>query len=736
MQNRKRVLIVCAGVACALAGESVFGQPLPGPCTINFDGTCPNVVPLCGADFNGTGGCIFKGLAFCYFSGLRSFKVTTVQPLTILLSGDLLKLRVFFSQQGLAAGTMRFFDIDDVQVDTPLTTNGDCLLSMPPLQERTFSRAVRRITVTATGGTVWLDDFTVNPDICGNGTLDPGEQCDDGNLVGGDGCDATCQNEPAPTGACCTGFPTPTCTPTDAAGCTGLFFDGEDCTTFQCPVCAADTDCDDGSACTTNVCAAGRCVFTAGVTCGPGEACNVATGICEPAIEMFLEPVAEGLCSPLEVTHAGDGTGRLFVVDQCGVIRIITAAGDLLPTPFLDITDRIPVLNDFFDERGLLGVAFHPDYVNNGRFFVRYSAPRPDPVPPEPCNADPPFFFPGCHKEVLAEFAVSADPNVADPNSEIILFEIDEPQFNHDAGKVAFGPDGFLYFSLGDGGGANDGLDEPTLPHGPNGNGQNTGTPLGAVLRVDVNGGPPFAIPPDNPFADGVDGLPEIYAYGFRNPYRFSFDDGPGGDGSLYVADVGQDVYEEINVVTLGGNYGWVAHEGFHCFDPFNPMMPPVACPGTGPFGEPLLDPVLEYDHGIGIAVVGGFVYRGSGFPALVGKYVFGDFSTDFVTPDGRLFYTDIAGPNAYVRAEFTLLPDGLPLGKFVKGFGEDESAEIYLCASDALAPAGVTGTVFRIVPTIPPTIPTVSQWGMVAMTLLLLSVGTIVSHRRRARAS
>ena len=189
------------------------------------------------------------------------------------------------------------------------------------------------------------------------------------------------------------------------------------------------------------------------------------------------------------------------------------------------------------------------------------------------------------HEEVLSEFRVSNnDPNVADPSSERILFSVDEPQFNHDGGTVAFGPDGLLYFALGDGGGAHDGL---------------------------------------------------------ADPYRFSFDDGPGGDGRLFLADVGQNLFEEINIVQKGGNYGWVIIEGFHCFDPFNPISPPASCSGTGPSGEPLRNPIAEYRHQDGLAVIGGFVYRGKESPRLFGKYVFGDFSSVFVLPDGRLFWLD-----------------------------------------------------------------------------------------------
>jgi hypothetical protein len=283
------------------------------------------------------------------------------------------------------------------------------------------------------------------------------------------------------------------------------------------------------------------------------------------------------------------------------------------------------------------------------------------------------------------------DPNVADP-SGTVLFEVDEPQFNHDAGHVAFGPDGFLYFTLGDGGGAHDGLADSPPSHGPIGHGMNIETALGSVLRIDVDSGSPYAVPPDNPFV-GVPGVDEIYAYGMRNPYRFSFD---AADGRLFVADVGQNLFEEINVVQKGGNYGWVTREGFHCFDPFNPTLPPATCPTTGFLGEPLLDPVAEYDHNDGLAVVGGYVYRGTRYGQLIGKYIFGDWSTGFVPGNGRLFYLDADGDMSQIF-EFQLGPSNDPLGAYLSGFGEDENGDIYVLTTGNLAPVGDLGKVLRI---------------------------------------
>ncbi len=463
------------------------------------------------------------------------------------------------------------------------------------------------------------------------------------------------------------------------------------------------------------------CATEGGRFGGAGSTCSTIDPSCEPAIAIGLAVVAgspggaatggvPALQSPLRLTHAGDGSGRLFIVDQPGLIRIVKD-DQLLAEPYLDLTSKIVALSPGFDERGLLGLAFHPDYATNGRFFVRYSAPGGE----------------GDHRAIVAEYAALGDPatsDLGDLSSEIILFEVDEPEFNHNGGEIAFGPDGLLYFALGDGGGANDGLDDPGLPHGPIGNGQDIETALGAMLRIDVDSPPDpglaYHIPVDNPLVGGA-GLDEIYAWGFRNPYTFSFDDGPGGDGSLYLGDVGQDLFEEIDIVTLGGNYGWVIREGTRCFDPSNPEVPPAVCPSVGPvLGDPLIDPVMEYlqpiscandaqcallgvgcgsdglclNHG-GISVMGGFVYRGSELTSLVGRYIFGDF--DAGGSSGKLYYADTTGGDAFERREFFLSPSGGPLGQFIKGMGEDEDGEVYVCTSGSQGPFGTSGVVYRI---------------------------------------
>ena len=400
-----------------------------------------------------------------------------------------------------------------------------------------------------------------------------------------------------------------------------------------------------------------------------------------------LAPIATGINSPLTLTTAGDGTGRLFVADQAGRAWIISG-GVLDPVPFLDVTTRMVALNPAYDERGLLGLAFHPEYASNGRFFVYYSAPLRSGAP---AGYD--------HTATISEFAVSlADPDLADSTSERIVLQIDKPQSNHNGATLAFGPDGYLYLSMGDGGGANDN----DMGHSAIGNGQDITTLLGKILRIDVDGAMPYAIPPSNPFV-GEDGLDEIFAYGFRNPYRMSFD--RGGSRSLIAGDAGQELFEEVSVVKLGGNYGWRLKEGFHCFDPANASTPPETCDDRGYLGERLLDPVIEYPHsgsGVrGIAVVGGHVYRGEAVRELRGTYVFGDFSRGFVPPDGSVLIARHRGPGSTWPVEDAVIATSVSgrLDHYLLGFGEDDDGELYVLTRDIVGPTGATGTVFKIVP-------------------------------------
>ena len=341
-----------------------------------------------------------------------------------------------------------------------------------------------------------------------------------------------------------------------------------------------------------------------------------------------LQAITTGLSSPLDLEQPPDNSGRLFVVEQGGFVRIIQS-GTLLPQPFLDLSSKI-VPNFSGTEMGLLGVTFHPAFQQNRKFYVNYVRD----------NA-------GQFQSVISEFQASAaNPNVADPASERILLVVDQVSNfpNHKAGQLAFGPDGFLYFGLGDGGGGGD----------PFGHGQDTNILLGKMMRVDVNNtspGLPYAIPPDNPLVNGG-GLPEIFAFGFRNPWRFSFDH---TSARLFVADVGQDKFEEVDIVQKGGNYGWNTMEGMHCFNP------PSGCNMSG-----LMLPIVDIPHPEGQAVIGGFVYHGAALAGLQGQYIFGDLN-------GRIWTLQEGPPGTFTR---TLLND---TGLTISSFGQDQSGELYV---------------------------------------------------------
>ena len=345
------------------------------------------------------------------------------------------------------------------------------------------------------------------------------------------------------------------------------------------------------------------------------------------AEQLRLVEMARGFAKPLFITHAGDGSGRLFVVEQGGRIWVLRD-GVRLPQPFLDISNTLPweVHTGGYTERGLLGLAFHPDFAKNGFFFLHYNNTAGD--------------------TVLARWRVSAeDPNRADPRSAQIIFTLDQPFANHQGGMLAFGPDGYLYFGLGDGGSAND----------PWGHGQRRETLLGTILRLDVGLGEPadYRIPPDNPFVGQV--APEIWAYGLRNPWRFSFDR---LTGDLYIGDVGQNQWEEINFQpanSVGGeNYGWKAYEGYMRF-------------AGGVSLEETAPPIAVYPHSLGNSVTGGYVYRGARLPALFGSYLFGDFGS------GRIWRSQQTPAGGWQTAEF------LQTTLAISSFGEDEMGELYL---------------------------------------------------------
>ncbi|HSK51251.1 MAG TPA: PQQ-dependent sugar dehydrogenase [Clostridia bacterium] len=358
---------------------------------------------------------------------------------------------------------------------------------------------------------------------------------------------------------------------------------------------------------------------SAGGTAEPVASASPAGGAFDPnAVSLALEPFVEGLEAPLAVTHAGDGSGRLFVVEQAGRIRVVRD-GTLESDPFLDITERISAGG----ERGLLGLAFHPEYPEDPRLFVNYT------------NLD--------GNTVVSSF--TADEDAADPASEAVILRIDQPYGNHNGGAVAFGPDDFLYVSTGDGGSGGD----------PHDNGQRLDTLLGKILRIDidaVDGDRRYAVPDDNPFLNEGDAAPEIWLTGLRNPWRMSFDR---ATGDLWLGDVGQNSREEIDVARAGRaglNFGWNRMEGFECF----------RNPDCDQAGFDL--PVTDYGHDLGCSVVGGIVYRGVAQPALAGGYVFADYCS------GNVWLLD---PAAEGRREARLV---LESGITISAIGEDEAGE------------------------------------------------------------
>lgn len=401
---------------------------------------------------------------------------------------------------------------------------------------------------------------------------------------------------------------------------------------------------------------------------------------------MGLEAVAAGFTMPVALASPDDGTGRLFVVDLPGVIRIIDADGCLQDEPFLDIADRVVDLRTGYDERGLLGLAFHPRFAENGRFFVYYSAPLRAGAPE---GRD--------HTSRVSEFTVST-PDRADSNSERVILEVEEPQANHNGGSITFGPDGCLYIPLGDGGGAND----VGRGHPPGGNGQDTTTLLGKILRIDVDGPEPYGIPGDNPFV-GREGRDEIYAYGLRNPWRMTFD--AGGEHRLFAADAGQYLWESVKIIVAGGNHGWNLREGNHAFDPEKPRESPQDVPRTGRRGEPLVDAIIEYPNakqpgGIGQVVIGGYVYRGRAIPGLAGRYIFGEWNRAGAEGDGIIFAaTPPQDPNRMWEFTEIEVAGSRTIGAYVLAFGEDAEHELYVLTSKSRGPAGETGRVYRIVP-------------------------------------
>ncbi|MFB6299076.1 MAG: sorbosone dehydrogenase family protein [Halobacteriales archaeon] len=392
-----------------------------------------------------------------------------------------------------------------------------------------------------------------------------------------------------------------------------------------------------------------------------------------PAVR--LEPLTTGLEAPVALAVDPDRDQR-YIADQSGRIFLHDGSGRR-DEPAFDLRDAL----EFGGEKGLLGMALHPEFAENRRVFVRYSAPRRSGTPQG-----------YSHTFVLAEFTASTDGATIERDSERMILEIPQPQGNHNAGDITFGPDGYLYVAVGDGGAGGDqgaGHVDDWYDDIDGGNGQDvTENLLGSLLRIDVDTQPndrPYGIPDDNPLV-GTDGLDEHYAWGLRNPWRMSFDT---ETDELYVGDVGQNRYEEVNTVEKGGNYGWNVKEGTHCYRADN-------CPDSVPSdihgGETLQDPIIEYPHSgesvSGSSVIGGYVYRGAALPSLTGQYVFGDLSAD-----GRLFVA-VRSDSGLWPTRVLELDDGGPGIRRIFSFGQDATGELYVLGRSADG-----GGVYKLVP-------------------------------------
>lgn len=438
---------------------------------------------------------------------------------------------------------------------------------------------------------------------------------------------------------------------------------------------------------------------------------NPATTILHtPSPSVGLKKIAGGFNAPMMITSPNDGTGRMFVVDQTGVVWAVMPGGVVLPEPFLDIRSEMVNLNPNYDERGLLSIAFHPDYKSNGRVFAYYSAPLQQGAPASwSCTNH------------LAEFHVQAEsPNRVDMSSEKTLLLVDKPQMNHNGGTLLFGPDdGYLYLPLGDGGQA----DDNGTGHTPGiGNAQDLTKILGKVIRIDVDHTSPgkaYAIPADNPFLSNSSILPEIYAYGLRNPAFSSFDSGPGHH--MVMAMAGQNLFESVLILYSGAEYPWNIREGTHCFnvsDHSNPLV--GTCSITGQSGQSLIGPIVELGHDIGIVVVGGTMYHGTLLQGWQGKYLFGEWSNSFSSGNGKILVASPPSgvnisqlpheasqltPNQNAMWESSLVTvannQNGTLNAFNRGIYEGPDHEAYLLLNFAGGPgiSNGTGELWQLVP-------------------------------------
>lgn len=432
--------------------------------------------------------------------------------------------------------------------------------------------------------------------------------------------------------------------------------------------------------------------FTADTPAAFNPADPVVTLIQPGTIQAGLTEIVGGITAPVTGAIAPGDISNLYIVDQAGkIFALDTTSGSL--SEVADFSSKLVTLGiagpGTFDERGLLGLAFHPDFASNGCLYVYTSEPVNGP-PDFPTTM--PLGVPANHQAVITEYTVinpAVRPLNVDMTSARVIIRIDEPQFNHNGGSLFFDANKFLYISLGDGGNADDEGDG----HSANGNGRDPGNPLGAILRIDPLGNNSsngqYGIPASNPFVASPE-LDEIFAYGLRNPYRASID---ASSGTIWVADVGQNAIEEINQLIAGGHYGWNHKEGTFFFNGNGATGGTVSDVDPGGVPAGLIDPLAQYDHDDGIAVVGGYVYRGSEVSSLVGKYVFGDFGG--IGPDsGRIFYLDSGN---IIKAFSIGGSTRLPLS--ILGFAQDANGEIYVLTSETGTPFGATGKVWKITP-------------------------------------
>lgn len=368
----------------------------------------------------------------------------------------------------------------------------------------------------------------------------------------------------------------------------------------------------------------------------------------DPApITLRVDEFANNLQAPTAIAFPANGD--VWITEQTGKIRVIKN-GRLSDMPLLDMHSKLIKLTNGYDERGLLGIAIHPQFKSNKKFYLFYSTTSTQ-------KSD--------HTGVLAEYKLPANSNQVDPNSGRIVLTIEEPEPNHNGGCIQFGPDGYLYLSFGDGGGQHD-------KHGEFGNGQKMDTWLGKILRVDVNTNSGYTVPKNNPFVGKTNVKPEIWAYGFRNPYRFSFDK---ASGQLFAGDVGQDTWEEVDIVNKGANYGWRLMEGTHCHNP-----------ATGCDTKGITMPIAEYNHREGNSVIGGYVYNGQQLPVLKSKYLFADWT-------GKVYYLQKAGVE-WQRGKVTV--QNFPENAKITGFGEDPAGELYVLTNPDTGPDNTKGTVYK----------------------------------------